>query len=279
MLGVLAFADPNRYHWGDEFRAFTLQHWVVVGVCALIMVIWCIAGRILLSGESPSFNKEQTLRHWIGWSIVISQTFIFVRRFLPGHWDLDDSLPLHMCRWTVWVVAWAMLTLDRRARAMTLFWGLALSTQVFFTPFLKVGHDSLSFWIYWLNHLQIVGVAIYDIVVLGYRPNLKDLRFGIVTGVAFAVLVFVINIILGTNYAYLGSADHDSASIIDKLGPYPYRAIWMVVGSAIAMTFVYLVSLGSLTFRTKVLKRPRPRFIESDSVSSSAVEPISEKES
>ncbi|MBO6513409.1 MAG: TIGR02206 family membrane protein [Phycisphaerales bacterium] len=257
----LAFADPDHYSWSEEFRAFTLQHWIVVGVCLLITIAWCVVGRALLSGESPNYSKERTIRHWVGWFIVISQSLIFLRRFLPGQWDLDDSLPLHMCRWTVWIVAWAMLTLDRRARSMTLFWGLGLSTQVFFTPFLKEGHGSLAFWIYWLNHLQIVGVAIYDIVVLGYRPTLKDLRFGILTGIGFAVLVFILNILLGTNYAYLGSADHDSASIIDKLGPYPYRAIWMVVGSAIVMIFVYLISLGSLTLRTRVLKKSPPRFI------------------
>lgn len=261
VLGMLTNVDAAGYKWSEEFRAFTTQHWTVIAICFLIMAVWCVIGRVLLRGDSPNFTAERKLRHWIGWFIVLSQTFIFIRRFLPGQWDLEDSLPLHMCRWTVWIVAWAMLTLDRRARSLTLFWGLALSTQVFFTPFLKAGHGSLGFWIYWLNHLQIVGVAVYDIVVLGYRPNLKDLRFGILTGIGFAVLVFILNIILGTNYAYLGSTHHESASIIDKLGPYPYRALWMVLGSALVMTAVYLASTGLMTLRVRVFKRPPPRFI------------------
>ena len=62
--------------------------------------------------------RERKLRHAVGWFIVISQTLIFFRRFTPAQWDIDDSLPLHMCRWTVWIIAWAMLTLDRRARAL-----------------------------------------------------------------------------------------------------------------------------------------------------------------
>jgi len=258
-------STTSSYNWAHEFRAGTWQHWTVVGVCALLMVIWCANGRRWLNRDTDEGReKERKLRHWIGWFIVVSQSFIFVRRFLPGQWDLQESLPLHMCRWDVWIVAWAMLTLNRKARALTLFWGLGLSTQVFFTPFLKEGHGSLAFWIYWLNHLQIVGVAVYDVAALGYRPKFKDLCFGVATGVGFAALVFILNIVLGTNYAYLGSGDHAAASIIDMLGPYPWRAVWMVVGAASVMVALYLFSAGAMRIRTKVFKKSMPRFVESD---------------
>ena len=266
MIGMLpqSSIETDSYSWAQEFRSFTPQHWTVVVVCAAIMAIWCFVGRRLLSNAQHGRARERVLRHWIGWFIVISQSFIFIRRFMPGHWDLQESLPLHMCRWDVWIVAWAMLTLNRRARALTLFWGMGLSTQVFFTPFLEEGHASLGFWIYWLNHLQIVGVAVYDVVALGYRPNFKDLRFAVLSGIGFAIFVFIMNIILGTNYAYLGKTNHDAASIIDKLGPYPWRAIWMVAGSALVMIVMYLFSMGAMTLRTRVLKKPMPRFIGSD---------------
>lgn len=261
----MSIPAANAYSWAQEFRSFTPQHWTVVAVCAGIMALWCVIGRFLLSNAETGRARERVFRHWTGWFIVVTQSFIFIRRFMPGHWDIQESLPLHMCRWDVWIVAWLMLTLNRKARALTLFWGLGLSTQVFFTPFLKDGHGSLSFWIYWLNHLQIVGVAVYDIVALGYRPNFKDLRFAIIAGIGFAVLVFVLNILLGTNYAYLGPKDHDAASVIDKLGPYPWRAIWMVAGSAMIMVILYLFSKLVWTIRTQILGKAPPRFIESDS--------------
>jgi len=253
------------HNWSQEFRSGTSQHWLVIGVCASLMVIWCITGKRLLACDTEDGrSKERRLRHWIGWFIILSQSVILIRRLIPGQWDVQDSLPLHMCRWTVWIVGWSMLTRNPKARALTLFWGLALSTQVFFTPFIKEGHGSLGFWVYWLNHLQIVGVALYDVVVLGYRPRFKDLRFAVLAGVGFSVFVFVVNIVLGTNYAYLGSANHDEASIIDVLGAYPMRAVWMVVGGAMVMGIVYLFSAGAMRLRTQVLKKPPPRFIDSD---------------
>ncbi|MFK7759995.1 MAG: TIGR02206 family membrane protein [Phycisphaerales bacterium] len=253
------------WNWSQEFRAHTAQHAVVGAICLGLMIAACVVGRVLLgSAETEGRQRERAFRHVIGWSILLSQSFIFVRRFTPGQWDLDDSLPFHMCRWTVWIAAWMMLTLDRRARSIMLFWGLGLSTQVFFTPFLDEGHGSMGFWIYWLNHVQIVGVALYDIVVLGFRPNFKDLRFGILTGIGFAALVFVINILLGTNYGYLGAADHEVASLIDKLGPYPLRVVWMVLASAVVMVVMYLTSRCLIALRVRVLKKPMPRFISPD---------------
>ncbi len=253
------------HDWSQEFRTGTSQHWLVVGACALIIAAWCIIGKRLLADDSDiGRSKERKLRHWIGWFIIISQSLIFFRRFTPGQWDLQDSLPLHMCRWSVWIVAWAMLTLNPKARALTLFWGLGLSTQVFLTPFLKEGHGSLGFWIYWINHVQIVGVGVYDILVLGYRPKLRDLRFAVLAGVGYSVLVFLLNLALGTNYAYLGAGNHEGKSIIDALGPYPWRALWMIIGGAAVMGLVYLFSLLAMTIRTRVLNKPPPRLIESD---------------
>ncbi len=229
------------------------------------MIGWCVIGRVLLAqGTDLGMMRERKLRHAVGWFIIISQTLIFFRRFTPDQWDIDDSLPLHMCRWTVWIIAWAMLTLDRRARALTLFWGLGLSSQVFVTPFLKEGHRSLGFWIYWLNHLQIVGVALYDVVVLGYRPNFKDFVFATLAGIGFGVLVFVLNIVLGTNYAYLGSGQHPGESVIDLLGPYPWRAFFLILGCAVVFVAVYGFSVGAMAFRTKVLGKPPPRFVGPD---------------
>lgn len=257
-------SSSGAYDWSLEFRAWTPQHWTVVGVCAGLVILWCLFGRYQLARGEAGRVKERVFRHWIGWSIVITQSFIFIRRFLPQHWDINESLPLHMCRWDVWIVAWAMLTLNRRARALTLFWGLGLSSQVFITPFLKEGHGELAFWIYWLNHLQIVGVAVYDVVTLGYRPDFKDLVFAMLTGIGFGVLVFVLNIVLGTNYAYLGSGQHPGESIIDVLGPYPWRAFFLIAGCAVVFVVMYLFSISAMTLRTRAFKKPLPRFIESD---------------
>lgn len=246
----------QSYNWASEFRAFTGFHWLVTGTCFGLMILCCVIGKRLLV---KSEDREASFRRWIAWSIIITQGFIFIRRMI--YFDLQDSLPLHMCRLGVWIAAWQLLTLDRRARALTLFWGMGLSSQIFFTPYLDVGYAHLSFWIYWLNHVQIVGVAVYDIVVLGYRPSFRDLRFASILGVVYALVTIGLNVLMGTNYSYLGKGQHEGASIVDELGPFPQRTIWMIVGAFVIFCLIYVVSRLLTFLRTDVLKKPPPRFV------------------
>lgn len=246
----------QSYDWANEFRAFTSFHWLVTGTCFAMMIACCVIGKRLLA---KSEDHEYQFRTLIAWSILITQGFIFIRRMV--YFDLHDSLPLHLCRLGVFIAAWHLFTLDRRARALTLFWGLGLSSQIFFTPYIKEGYGHLSFWIYWLNHIQIVGVAIYDIVVLGFRPNGRDLRFATIAGVIYALVTIGLNVLLGTNYSYLGAGQHEGASIVDKLGPFPQRTIWMMVGAAVIFTLIYSISRISIYIRTGVFKKPPPRFV------------------
>ena len=250
----------SSYDWASEFRAFTSFHLVVLLVCFGSMIAFCIIGRQLLRRDlEQGGDREARFRKLLAWSILVTQGFILARRIV--YFDLQDSLPLHMCRLGVWIAAWQLFTLDRRARALTCFWGIGLSAQVFFTPFIKVGYGDLSFYIYWLNHLQIVGCAVYDIVVLGYRPNARDLRFASVWGVFYAAVTIGLNAMLGTNYSYLGSGEHEGVSLVDKMGPYPLRTLWMSLGALLVFALIYGVSKLAMYLRVVVLKKPLPRYI------------------
>lgn len=253
-------AAEHAYSWAGEFRAFTGLHWVVLAVCFGSMIAFCVLGRALLARDLvDGGEREARFRRLLAWSIVLTQGFIFVRRMV--HFDLHDSLPLHMCRLGVFIAAWQLFTLDRRARSLTLFWGLGLSAQIFFTPFIDVGYAHLSFWIYWLNHAQIVGCAVYDISVLGYRPERRDLVFATAAGVVYALFTIGLNALLGTNYSYLGSGEHEGTSLVDKLGPYPLRTLWMIIGAIAVFALIYAVSRLSLLIRIRVLGKPPPRFV------------------
>jgi hypothetical integral membrane protein (TIGR02206 family) len=255
-------SNPNDYNWINEFHSFTTFHYLILAISVVSFFVFCVTGRSLLKYDlAHATHKEQTFRRILAWSIIISQGFFFIRRFMPGQWDIQDSLPLHLCRWMVWIAAWSMYSLNPKMRALLLFWGLGLSTQAFFSPMITYGLGAWGFWIYWINHTQIIGAVIYDLAVLGYRPKRRDLYFAMFWGLIYALLTIGLNWVLNTNYSYLGSGDFTTTSVVDQLGPYPQRLIWMILGSEFIFVLIYLFSASMMRLRTRVLRRDPPRQI------------------
>ena len=224
--------------WLREFEAYSAFHALTLLVCFTGVALACALGRRL----GP--DRERRWRLALGWSIVAFQVFATIWRLLPGNFDLNESLPLHLCRVVVWVAALSLLTGDRRAHAVCFFWGLGLSTQGFITPMWTHGLASVEFWLFWVSHTQILLAAVYALTVRGFRATRSDLMFASVTGVALAGVVIAINLALGTNYSYLGRGQYEARCVVDLLGPWPWRAPAMVMGSLAIFGMLYGVSAG-----------------------------------
>ncbi len=235
MLAARIGAPPAHLpDWLDTFASFTAAHLVTVAILALAMAFSCGIGRTWKDGE-PRFRAAWAF-FIIGW-----QSWHVVWWLLPERWDLAESLPLHVCDLAAWIAALALLTQHRTLRTMLYFWGIGLSTQAFFTPVLSEGPGHLIFWFFWIGHTQIVGSAIYDVVVLAYRPSLKDLRTALLISVAYAAIIFIFDWAVGANYAYIGPSKPEQRTIIDALGPWPLRAIYIALIGTAAVVLAWAI--------------------------------------
>lgn len=249
-------SNTEAYDWALEFRAFTPQHLLTLGLFVGLMAGSCWLGRRCLatggvhSGDGRAAAKvgassegvdwEWRLRlAWI-WTTIAWQAMATVWYLLPRHFDWYESLPLHLCDLAAWVAPLALLTQKRWLRSLLYFWGLGLSTQAFLTPVVEGGHGDFSYWLFFVGHTHIVGSAVYDVVVLGYRPRLRD--WGVVTllTLAWIVPVTVFNVLMDVNYGYTGNTAPGGTTVIDYLGPWPWRLGTMVVGAQVLFAVVYV---------------------------------------
>jgi len=211
--------------WLERFRPFTTFHFVVVAVCALLIAAACVCGR-----HYKGTSAETRFR--IAWciSIALFQLFAGYWRLGPGTGAPDGDLPLHLCRVAPWVAVAALLTMRRPLRAILYFWGLGLCFQGFVTPLRLNGAGSMDFWLFWIGHLQIVGSAVYDLVVHGFRPAWHDFRTALIASWAYALVVIPINLTIGSDYGYLGRAPaYRTRNIIDRFPPWPWRTLCMIL--------------------------------------------------
>ncbi len=155
--------------------------------------------------------------------------------FSPMH-EPAKTLPLQLCHLTAAAAALLLVTRWAVLRPLVYFWGLALCTQALITPSLTEGPALYAFWFFWTTHGMIVGVALYDLLALGYRPALRDYGIACAAAALYVALVLPLDIAFGWNYGFVGPDKPEVRTIVDALGPWPERvsAIIAVVATAMA---------------------------------------------
>jgi hypothetical integral membrane protein (TIGR02206 family) len=219
----------------NNFQSFSLQHLVTVAGFAVLIAL-AIAGMRRVRDPARRRSLEVIVA-------AISATLwvaIVAWGFWPGRYDPSWSYPINICDLMALVVAVALVRPHRNSHALLYFWGLSLSMQAILTPDLTAGPHTLAFWIFWLMHALIVGGAAYILVVRRYRPTWRHCGFAIAMGWVWLVIVFGINVATGYNYGYIGNAMPSQPTIIDYLGPWPLRVLWMGLLGSAAMLLLQL---------------------------------------
>lgn len=208
----------------ERFHPFSLTHAVTLTACIALGATFITLGR-----RFRGTSREPRLR--LAWAlfIIIAQAATIAWYLLPRNFDLDRSLPLHVCDLAPWVAVLSMLWTRRWLQTWVFFWGVGLCSQAFITPVVPEGYAHWPFWFFWIQHTQIVAAALYEYLVLGYRPRWRDWLVAVGLTYAYTAAIIPFNLAFNLNYGYVGRATPDVATIIDRLGPWPWRLIWLAL--------------------------------------------------
>ena len=200
----------------SEFEVYSLVHGLIVLACFVSIVTAVLLG-VRWARKAP--EREVRLRRAWCVFVVAFQVFVTIWWLLPGNLDLKTSLPLHLCDLVVWLVPFALLGQMRLTQSLLYFCGLALSSIAFASPILEAGPTRLEFWLFWIGHTQIVGSALYLLVVRGFRPESHDFEAALIATLVYSALIVPLNLALEANYGMLGRA----SGAASQFGPWPER--------------------------------------------------------
>ncbi len=210
-------------------------HGAALVVWAVLTTVICFIGiKVRDTPRGTRFDNH------IG--ILLALGFITVNAWWlsPGNLQWGKSLPLHLCDLAALCAPLALMTQWRLPRTLLYFWGLGLSTQGFVTPATVHGPEHGEFWMHWVNHGAVVGGAMYDLFVRRFRPTWRDLRITIYVSIAYLVVIFSLDLITGWNYAFVGNTTPENETIVDFLGPWPLRVVWISFIATSAMVALML---------------------------------------
>lgn len=212
-------------------------HIAVVVAFALIMSAWCRHGRSL-KRRDPA--RELRHRRAAGYALLALSTVMALWYLLPDNFDVNWSFPLHICDLGGFIGPLALITRRRFFRVLLYFWGFGLTTQGFIQPIIEQGPDHIRFYLFWLNHSIVLAAAIYDVAVGGYKPQPVHLGATIFGTLVYAWLIFAFNQLVGANYLFIGPGKPGESTVIDVLGRYPQRVVFIFALAVAAMAIAYL---------------------------------------
>ena len=219
----------------DTFRSFSALHAAALGAIGFIGAAAIVVAR----RRGPSQRPTATERA-IGWAYLAAWATTFAALAFPPLLGPDRVLPLQLCHLTGAAAAALLITRRQWLRPIVYFWGLALCTQALSTPTLTEGPATWPFWFFWITHGMIVGVALYDLVALGYRPTLRDYGIACAAAAGYLALVLPLDVAFGWNYGFVGPDKPEVRTIVDALGPWPLRLVPIIALVAGAMGLLLL---------------------------------------
>lgn len=200
---------------------FGTAHITMLTLCVIGLPVVALIGRWERRTDSRVVSRTAA----IAIPVVHVPTQIYD---VATNFELGVSLPFHLSDLAWIAAAVALWTRDRRAVALTYFWGLVLTTQAVITPSLGEAFPEVRFFAYWFIHLLVVWAAVFLVWGLGLAPRWREYRFAIAVTLAWAVFAYTFNVLADTNYGYL-QRKPSNGSILDVLGPWPIYVVAEIV--------------------------------------------------
>jgi len=208
----------------DNFQTGSPTHLVTVGICAALTAL---AAWLTLRWRSTP--RADLLRRTVGYGCLATWLLTVCYPWLAGDFAWRYSLPLQFCNLANLIGGLAILTRWRLFQSLLYFWGLALCLWPFVTPTLWEGPGSLVFWLFWGYHVFILLATVELLVGQRFRPEWRDWRRATAATLAYTALLAAVNARFGWNYGFVGSARPSAPTLLNVLGPYPFRVLWMVL--------------------------------------------------
>ena len=227
---LLATTEPG-------FRAFTALHYETVAVCVALMAGVAWLGRHWRLSQ-PALEKK--LRRGLGWFCLGVYAAYLDWLWQPRNFTWERSLPLEFCDMGLLVAAGVLLTNVAWLRGLLYFWATVFALQAFFTPVLQQGPATPDFWLFWAAHLGIEAAVVYDLVVGKFRPAPADFTRSYVISFFYAAALMILDVLTGWNYGFVGPGKPSTPTLLDELGEFPLRIVWMLLMATLGFFIAWL---------------------------------------
>ena len=206
------------------------------GIVTCFIVISIII--LLLKNKSIEF-KEKTNTYFAYFAILVYLT-TNIYTILIGDWTVQDFLPLHLCNISYFICILVLLNKRKWMYEWTLLLALPSALNALITPELIWGSSKWHIFEYYFMHGSLILVPLYLMFVMNYKLRLLSWWKTFLRAQIVVVIVFSLNLILGTNYMFLLSKPLVNNPLI--LGDWPFYILFVQLIGLLHIVVIYKLS-------------------------------------
>lgn len=221
---------------GEPFALFGPWHLVALALIAAI--------NLAMLGFRGSSEKTRMVVRWsMAILLWVDELSWHAWNAYWGHWTAygDKSmLPLHICSILVWLAGFMLIFKVYPIYEFVYFIGIGGALQALLTPDAGIyGFPHYRIFQTLLSHGILITSGIYMTTVEGFRPTWKSLWRVVIGLNIYALIIFPINLLLGSNFLFINRKPV-TASLLDALPPWPYYLVIMELLGLAIFLLLYL---------------------------------------
>ncbi len=189
----------------------------------LVILIGIIYLIYRYKGKLVTWDNEKYLRYLIGTLMMIGEFAFIIWNYthsLSGDVRFITTLPLQLCSYAIWGMAFVMFTKNKTVYTYIYMFGVVSVLALFF-PNLNHGLNSFRYYQLYFSHSLLMITLIYMYKVHGFYPNKKELINSFVFLQILIVFSLILNVILTTDFLFIGAGNKP----IDFAWDWPWHMI------------------------------------------------------
>jgi hypothetical integral membrane protein (TIGR02206 family) len=213
---------------------------VLFGIWHLVALLVIVLINIGLLGFRRASAQARTIVRWsMAILLWLDEASWHIWNVYWGYWTVAQ-LPLHICSLLIWLAGFMLIYKNYRIYEFAYFIGIGGAMQALLTPDAGIyGFPHYRIFQTMISHGLLLTSAIYMTTVEGFRPTWKSF-WRVVAGLnIYAIVIFPVNLLLGTDFLYINSKPV-TASLLDALPRWPYYLVFMELIGLVIFLLLYL---------------------------------------
>ncbi|RDW16005.1 TIGR02206 family membrane protein [Oceanobacillus arenosus] len=187
---------------GDPFISFGTSHFVMILIYVIGLILFFLVRKRIGLG-SRTYN---IIRWSLFSTLVLSEVSYQIWTATNGIWSVSEYIPLHLCGIASIICAIALASLNRRLIVIAFFIGSIPALLAIITPELLYDFPHFRFMQFFISHLAISWTGIFLLATSSIKVTFMSMLETYVYLLIYAAIIgFVVNPLLGSNYLYLAN--------------------------------------------------------------------------